>query len=191
MSQANKNVRKAPIKLSALTLEVLREICKSCLKAGRHWRPIVEAVLVDGQWFWLDRKETTHDRNGPFETEKAALIAAAREKGIERDAAEELFGPLEEDINLRACPTAVLLAELAARGALAGLHGHVGGLYDELERADLIGKPGLEVVTYRAYCVRREEALLTGDGTGQQVAQHWQEKIDGMGKQVDRPTTTA
>lgn len=191
MSQANRNVKKAPVKFSALSLEVLREICNSCIAAGAHWRPVIEAVLVDGQWHWRDRKETGRPLNGPFATEQEALIAAASEHGIEREKAELLFGPLEEEINLRACPTAVLLAELKTRGALAGLFGHIGGLYDELQRANLIGKRGYEVVTYRAYCVRREEARLSADETAEKVAASWQKKIDDMDQQAVSPATSA
>lgn len=184
MNQAKKTVKKAPIKLAALTLDVLRELCKSCLKAGTHWRPAVDAVLLDGQWFWSDSKETGRSYHGPFKTENEALVAAARENGIDRDQADALLGVVDRSSGLSTYPTQKLLEELRERGLFAGLYGAIGGLHDELERAGIIGKPGHEVLTYRAFVVRREESLLAGDVTGTRVATHWQEKIDDLGQVV-------
>lgn len=77
--------------------------------------------------------------------------------------------------------TAELFAELRRRGANTGLHGAIGALYDQLEQQNLI-PGGSQLLTYLAYRLKREEALVSGLPDAKGAAHVWQLKIDKMEK---------
>ncbi|MBB5546547.1 hypothetical protein A8H39_00030 [Paraburkholderia fungorum] len=83
--------------------------------------------------------------------------------------------------NLTDVRTAELFAELRRREAMAGLHGAIGSLYDQLQQQRII-PVGSHLITYLAYRLKREESLVAGLPRASDAAQVWQLKIDQMGQ---------
>lgn len=73
------------------------------------------------------------------------------------------------------------LESLAAAGALANLHGAIGALHDQLERAGALKDPHAHYLMLR---LRREEVLVSGRPDAEIAAQHWQQQIEAMEKAV-------
>ncbi|MFK4705576.1 hypothetical protein ABIC83_002415 [Roseateles asaccharophilus] len=73
------------------------------------------------------------------------------------------------------------LESLAAVGALANLHGAIGALHDQLERAGALKDPHTHYLMLR---LRREEAVVSGRPDAEVSAQRWQHHIDAMAKQA-------
>lgn len=97
------------------------------------------------------------------------------EEGIDDLCERVNFAPSE--YGLTDVSTEALFAELRRRGAMTGLHGAIGALYDQLERQGQI--PGdSRLLNYLACRLRREEALVSGLPGAKDAAQVWQLKID-------------
>ncbi|MGF6603990.1 hypothetical protein P3T23_008745 [Paraburkholderia sp. GAS448] len=75
--------------------------------------------------------------------------------------------------------TADLFAEIRRREAMAPPHGAIGALYDQLGQQRII-PGGSHLLTYFAYRLKREEALVAGLPGAKDAAQVWQLKIDQM-----------
>jgi hypothetical protein len=72
-----------------LPTEELQEICECGLLAGPHWRPSIVAAQESDGWYWHDENDDCPDEHGPFPDERAALLDAIRENGVEDEAVLE------------------------------------------------------------------------------------------------------
>ncbi len=81
--------------------------------------------------------------------------------------------------NLSDVSIADLFAEIRRRGAMTGLHGAIGALYDQLARQDII-PAGDRTLTYLTYRLKREESMVAGLPAAEASAEVWQRKIDQM-----------
>lgn len=69
-----------------LSIEELRDLCRTGLERGELWRPDVIAVQdVFGNWYWHDRLDDMPINHCPFPNERAALLNAIEVNGLEYD----------------------------------------------------------------------------------------------------------